>query len=1579
MFNLMLSFNVLPSAVVGHSSGEIAAAYVRPNGVYHYIFVCSTNSSISFAGGYICRESAWKLAYFRGVCSAELAKCSNANAAGTMISIALSEAKATQMVDIANRNARTFGISIACINSPRNTTVAGEVWLVDQLKADLDNLKIFNRKLRVPVAYHSRQMEMISSKYLNMIGSLCKPTDPRALVPMISSVSGALASPSQLVDPSYWILNMTSPVQFDRAVTVLCQQTGTNMVKKIDGSHKFASIIHHIVEMGPHAALQGPLREIIQATPRGASIGYSSILRRGQSALETALGALGTLHCMGYPIDLAPVNAPLKMSGSMVQPTLLVDLPGYPFDHSQQYWEESRLSRNYRLRNYPPSQLLGVRSNDWNSSDARWRHFIPSGEMHWSEQHMIRGTVLYPGSGMLVMAIEAAKQVTTQTQNIESYTFRDINIEGPIALGTNSGPVEVQTHLSELNSNTMVEKKYKFVIRTWSHDDWILNCCGIVSVNFKDTGNWTRSKTTLQQRRMAAALEYIASQCVRPVDFRYMYSFLRENGYEYGPAFQAAREQHYNHTLKQASAQVDLFHMTEESHVIHPVTLDAIMHLALTAKTLGGSQAIATSIPSRIGCLWLSNDGLSWPNQSSVLACASVKSISRRGFTCTGGVIANSTQGELRLWYDDFELANITSTGVSEPQFLNPKQFLMEIETRPSLDKLSHEAVRALIRHSRPVTQDLTTFHSTVRVLVELTLQRLIASVNPESFAGQGTWKDQYFSWAKHHLANRHYTSSVDVYHDGLAYERLVEDVSNANSMGRVYAVVASNLIPLFKDEANALELLLKSGLLKRFYADWTAYQCAKQAAYYIELLAHQKPGMNILEVGGGTAATTRNLIGALRSGSAASARSLRCHRYDFTDVSAAFLDEAREEFMVYEAQMRFGRLDIEQDLASQGYEEGSYHVVVADNVLHVTPNLGETLRNVRKALRTGGKLIMHEFLKPNGWTAGFIFGVFPGWWFGADDGRTLSPSLAPSEWDTLLKMNGFSGVDIIFRDFEDDVSHQVGWLVTTAVQESSVPARGPELSHHQSIIIIDPSSEVQQGLACELVEHFRDLTGRESSVLDLATAASAQLAAEDALVIFLVDYGPSFLGALNEAQWNNMSTVLQKSHRILWVTAGGGHGASPDHGLLDGLARTLRTENYELHLVTAALDVSGSQPKAPHLKRLALEMLSRTAEQYYEPSYIEIDGILHIQRLVEAADLKAAMDSSLKPYHTSSVPNDGTARFHLSSDLSAGIDVSTFYVLEPGLPAELLSGENVEILVRAASILGPENDTPPSAREDLAYSGYCSGIIIDPGSGSTFKAGDRVLALYSNPLRSHVQANCQLVTKIPGNIAFTDACHVIPPIVTAYHATVEVGKIRPGQSILIQNGSSSFGQAALSILPGRGIAEIWTTISSGEDVDAWARKHHWVPEDRILPDDWFSSQSMLIAGLKRKFDVVLCQANDGVPLLLDYVRSGGRVVTVCSSSPIIGSCRPVSSAPPDVCISTIFAATATPEALTFAISALSPGLLAAAHEANVIPASEVSKAPRTIQRLDDFVPDVVAFDEGQSLDVSAFRYMGTF
>jgi acyl transferase domain-containing protein len=429
LVNLLRKFNLRPSAVVGHSSGEIAAAY---------------------AAGHISKESAWKLAYFRGLCSAELAVASESSQnPGAMISVGLSEDAAKEFVAAINDEGTAFGISIACINSPNNVTISGENRLVDQLKTRLDEQNIFARKLRVTVAYHSRQMSQIATKYSSMVGSLSRPDgyDPKDNVPMISTVTGDHADAAYLLEPEYWAQNMVSPVQFDRAVSKMCAQSRTALVKKIDRSHNSAVVVDHLIEIGPHAALQGPIKQILASHSRGKNIGYSSILLRGKSASATMLNTLGQLHCMGAEPNFRAMNEPkleLKPERSM-----LVDVPEYPFDHSQSFWHESRLSKNYRLRQNKPSEFLGVRARDWNPQDARWRHFIRMSEMPWTEQHAVNGTILYPGTGMLVMAIEAAQQLHGGAGGITGYTLRDVHIEGPIDLSAAAGSAEVQISLRD--------------------------------------------------------------------------------------------------------------------------------------------------------------------------------------------------------------------------------------------------------------------------------------------------------------------------------------------------------------------------------------------------------------------------------------------------------------------------------------------------------------------------------------------------------------------------------------------------------------------------------------------------------------------------------------------------------------------------------------------------------------------------------------------------------------------------------------------------------------------------------------------------------------------------------------------------------------------------------------------------------------------------------------------------------------------------------------------------------------------------------------------------------------------------
>ena len=87
--------------------------------------------------------------------------------------------------------------------------------------------------------------------------------------------------------------------------------------------------------------------------------------------------------------------------------------------------------------------------------------------------------------------------------------------------------------------------------------------------------------------------------------------------------------------------------------------------------------------------------------------------------------------------------------------------------------------------------------------------------------------------------------------------------------------------------------------------------------------------------------------------------------------------------------------------------------VIVAANVLHATAQLRTTMEHTRKLLRPGGFLVMMEVTGDMA-RLSFIMGGLPGWWLGVDDGRSISPCIEPPKWETLLKNNGFSGLDSI-------------------------------------------------------------------------------------------------------------------------------------------------------------------------------------------------------------------------------------------------------------------------------------------------------------------------------------------------------------------------------------------------------------------------------------------------------------------------------------------------------------------------------------------------------------------------------------
>ena len=352
LVDLLASWGVLPTLVVGHSSGEIAAAYCI---------------------GAISRQSAWSLSYHRGTVSALLKKHSNEPLAMMAVGLSASDIEPffeeTRSVD--------GTIAVACHNSPQSVTVSGCRRRIDAVQKALQTKNVFSRVLKVDVAYHTAYMNEVIPQYKRLIHSIPRPEAHSDKGEMISSVTSKKISSESLRQVDYWVDNITSPVLFAQAV---------RSALAIDKANGISNSVNNLVEIGPHSVLQAPVKQSWKCVRENDSLGYCSILIRGRPASETVLEALGQLYCFGYPLDLAKIP---QHSTKPLEGNLLIDLPPYPWNHAKKYWLESRISKSYRFRQAPHNHLLGTPVSDWNPLEMRWRNLIRISENPWMKDHKV--------------------------------------------------------------------------------------------------------------------------------------------------------------------------------------------------------------------------------------------------------------------------------------------------------------------------------------------------------------------------------------------------------------------------------------------------------------------------------------------------------------------------------------------------------------------------------------------------------------------------------------------------------------------------------------------------------------------------------------------------------------------------------------------------------------------------------------------------------------------------------------------------------------------------------------------------------------------------------------------------------------------------------------------------------------------------------------------------------------------------------------------------------------------------------------------------------------------------------------
>ncbi|MEW6491282.1 MAG: beta-ketoacyl synthase N-terminal-like domain-containing protein [Cyanobacteriota bacterium] len=273
---LWKSWGVEPSAVVGHSLGEVAAAHVA---------------------GVLSLEDAVRVVFHRS------RLMQRGTGQGKMAAVELSLADAEPLV--AQYEGR---LSIAAINSPTSIVLSGEKAALEEVCQLLQQRQIFCRLLPVNYAFHSPQMEPFQDELMQSLQGLTPQT---ASIPIISTVQGH-ACDGQAFDAAYWARNIREPVRFAVAIEQLVQ-TKHNLFLEI-GSHpvlgmNISQCLHHCSQKG--AVLPS--------------------LRRNEGERAVMLGSFGTLYTQGYPIDWSL----LYPSGGRCIP-----LPSYPWQRERYWFED---------------------------------------------------------------------------------------------------------------------------------------------------------------------------------------------------------------------------------------------------------------------------------------------------------------------------------------------------------------------------------------------------------------------------------------------------------------------------------------------------------------------------------------------------------------------------------------------------------------------------------------------------------------------------------------------------------------------------------------------------------------------------------------------------------------------------------------------------------------------------------------------------------------------------------------------------------------------------------------------------------------------------------------------------------------------------------------------------------------------------------------------------------------------------------------------------------------------------------------------------------------------------------------
>ncbi|PWY77309.1 hypothetical protein BO94DRAFT_559174 [Aspergillus sclerotioniger CBS 115572] len=1439
--DLLRSWSIVPHSVVGHSSGEIAAAY---------------------AAGAISQKAAWLLAFCRGLVSKAIA-----DEGATMMAVRATETALLHHIEACPSR----DLTIAAFNSPTSFTVSGSRASLNGLKERLGHDEITAKWLNVQNAYHSPHMKSVVQEYIHLIQEVetHKPTIVSGALSakIISSVTGIEVRGEAMRTAEYWGRNLLSPVRFSSAIEKMCVEDEIGIV----------------IEIGAHSTLKAPIIETLQE--RGIDgIRYLNTGTRNILTSTPCLQALSSLWETGYPVHLAAMfdsaasttaqKAPRKQSRQS-DVHLLASLPPYSFNHSTAYWKESRFSKNYRFRKHRRSDVLGAPVNDWNPREPRWRNFLRITESPWMADHVVSGKIIFPGVGYVAMAIEAARQIADPGQQLRGFRLRDVHIHSALLIPDTTDGIETDfSLLPVMETIRKVSKPWKqFHIYSYNeeHAEWRLHCTGKIALEY-DNDKDILDRGPMNQEQWEGELHRSLARCRFPIDSERLYEWADDVGFSFGPMFRNMSNVKLSTTPHQGKSAAiitvpDIGSVMPGGyafdHVAHPTTLDVLMHTCFGAiKSLKGLEAkLPMYLPNVFREVWVSAE-ISSEVGHEFMGYSRVQPLSHTTFQGNAAMMDRATSS-VKVALNDVELVRVDTHSKHGQQ-----PICHAIAWKPDAESQFCE-VKANASGENPGFKSFEMLELNAAIFIETAIAELDRDetpvVCPEHI-------DKYKAWMRHKFEEigAGMQSCLDASElkrymgDRAAMYQLQEATKTSSATGNLCVLMGRNIGKILKQEIDPLELMFGEDLMNAVYDEFSrGGRLPGLFDQYLELLGHKCERLRILEVGGGTGATTTPVLNRLCPiGDTISQEAWKVEKLVFTDISPAFFEKAADRFKSWEGIIQYRTFDIETDPKHQGLGDEWFDIVLAGNVIHATRNVDNTLQNLRSLLKPQGRLVLHELIKPSMLTIPMIFGLLPGWWLAGDRDRHLGPLLDENGWERAFKDNGFTGINHILSDSANAETHLSSIMVARATCDDR-----PHLLQN-SVSIVNLDSETRgRDMSSQLADDLRRAYGSEACrVVPLDHVSGSHI--EDCPAIVIMDWPDQKWDNMTENMWHIMRDLLICCNKLLWVSLYDAD-ADPRFAMCTGLIRTSRWEYFssDRNLVTLdiTIDTNSSDSSVSAIQEVFNRQFIISSEHPNEEYKLE-GGQLYTSRL---QDLHVVNDFLGGQITGGSVGEVEKRLFR--SVRGEGVKLHAVMSNEGGTPIfvkdndrkKSLGHSEVEVEIKAVGVnfrdLLIAMGQPVGTNIGVEGAGIVSAVGIN--AKGRLSEGDRVIILADpssmGTIRTYCRTHCDLVTQIPDDVSFEVASAL--PIIgsTVLYSLRDVARLSTGESILIHAGAGGTGQAAIQYAQAVG-AVVFTTVSSREKMQL-VMNLYAIPEDHIFYSrDGQFAERIKLATRNRGVDVVL-------------------------------------------------------------------------------------------------------------------------